>query len=136
MKTALLTAILGLAAGAVGMAQTTQTARFEIPFAFQASGVQMEPGTYDVRRDGRLNSVSVTPLQGRMIYLPENDRSNKLMLGSPAVMAFHRYGDQYFLSRISFAGAQSQCVPKISKQEREVVWAKGASAEVILRRAD
>ena len=96
----------------------------------------MAPGTYDVRRDGRLNAESVTPLQGRMIYLPENDRSNKLTTGSPSVMVFHRYGDQYFLSRISLAGAQSQCVPKISKQEKEVASAKGAPVDVIVRRAD
>ncbi len=102
-----------LAASAYGQRRTA-----DIPFEFQVGEVVLPAGHYDV---GRVYASSPNLLSLRSntdrVYFITN--SIAIGQGQPGVqLAFNKYGNRYFLSKVISAGYGNQLVQ--SKSEREI----------------
>lgn len=101
-------------------AQTTHpVGRFDIPFQFAAGGKTMPAGEY---------TVDIRTVDGLVRIESKGDRHQAAFIATfPAEKAvsdnpkltFHRYGDKYFLARISQQGSDSIRGLAASPAERE-----------------
>lgn len=115
------------------LAQSTVSV-FDIPFSFNAAGVQMQAGTYKVSE----NSVSSGIIRGDNGAISFLRKSGSNGASSAPHLTFHKYGNQYFLRQVWDKDGNGNPVA-ISKQEREIVraqkaeqTAKSAPADVVL----
>jgi hypothetical protein len=108
--------------GAMGMVFTVSSfaagvsARFNVPFEFEANGVTLEAGQYIVTQ-ASAHAVQVTALGGKQIFLLDNGSGNIENEATNAKMVFRRYGNRYFLAATKPAGADK--VREFSKTKRE-----------------
>ena len=111
---ALATCIALLATG-VTMAQSDTVLRAQVPFGFEASGMTLPAGEYQIR----WNLLNAT------IELQGEDRKGILLLANPAYdrnnktprLVFNRYGNKYFLSEIWTIYDTGRVLP-ISRHEK------------------
>jgi hypothetical protein len=115
------------------LAQSTVSV-YDVPFSFNASGVQMPAGTYKVSE----NSISSGIIRGDNGAISFLRKSGSNGASTVAHLTFHRYGNQYFLRQVWDNKGNGNPVA-ISKQEREIVRAqnaeqsaKNAPADVVL----
>ncbi len=100
------------------------TFRVDIPFEFSIHSTTVPPGTYDLRLlDGPAVQLGV----GGQRYVFHVNTAYSSQHGPKLV--FHRYGNQYFLSRI-ITSSSSRDVP-MSHVERELKKASVAAARPI-----
>jgi hypothetical protein len=123
---ALLAAASFVTAGSA-MAQEN-VVRVTIPFNFAVNGNSLPAGSYSIVSGG----TSLLTLRDR------EHGANLIALSTPShddtikdnVLVFHRYGDQYFLSRIRAEGSSMNVYFPVSKREK---WASAQKQEVAAR---
>ncbi len=108
-------AIIAAAVLALPLCAQVTTVRADIPFQFAVGNTTLAPGQYAIALQ---NGSQVAHLEGsRGLYFASNP-AGPYIKWQDAKLVFHRYGDQYFLSRIS-AGWTSRDIP-LSRMEREL----------------
>jgi hypothetical protein len=84
------------------LAALTLRVTAHVPFDFMVAGRSMPAGDYDIGDAGLGGSAAVKVSNGNsgvMSFVNNSSLSSKERTGQ-ALLIFHRYGDQYFLSRI------------------------------------
>jgi hypothetical protein len=110
--------MLAVVALAVPICAQPPTAVADIPFAFVAGNNAMPAGTYTVSvQSGSIAVALVGPdLHTHLLNtVPGSTRSDSDL----PVLAFHRYGDQYFLSGIRAVGGSREF--PATRMEREAM---------------
>lgn len=115
-------------AGSAGLYGQIMNVRMNIPFTFQAGETIMPAGPYLIH-----HSQGVLTLQeqhGKTLAVLTNgtinrDESNK------AVLQFNRYGNEYFLVKISTPDSDVARVVSQSRREKELARRIGAPTESI-----
>ena len=104
-------------------AQVATTVRTDIPFEFVVGNTTVAPGQYVIK----FLSGPVVQLAGNdCYYLQANPDDPYGSTGEPKLV-FHRYGDQYFLSRIATASTTRDF--PVSRTERELIKTAGARGQ-------
>jgi hypothetical protein len=101
-----------------------------IPFSFSLNGRSLPAGHYTIGTDSKNPDILVIEDRDDSVHLmaialagaDESQKNN--------TVAFHRYGNQYFLSTIRANGVSMNCHVATSKQEK---WAKAQTQEAALR---
>ena len=123
-RVTVLSAVLIVAAAASAQAQSLSTrARFNIPFDFAFGEKKLPAGKYSVGRALQSSddvTLSIADNAGRAKALQLSNSVFKLRANTKALLVFHRYGDQYFLTQVWQAGATSGREFIQTKQEREL----------------
>ena len=96
--------------------------RYDVPFAFSVSGKTLPAGEYRISPDQNSTGlVLISSTDGRTTFAMTHNGVASASTAQPTLV-FHRYGNQYFLARIS-AGEGTAAVMDLptSKAEREAV---------------
>ena len=126
-------AALILAAGfltaGTAMAQS-HTVTASIPFAFSLNGRTLPAGHYIIESD--FNTPDVLRIEDRQdsVYVVAMARHGADESQQNNTLAFHRYGNQYFLTTIRANGGSMNCHFTPSKEEK---WAKAQTQDASLR---
>jgi hypothetical protein len=94
----------------------------EIPFAFQAGGYRLAPGTYNMRMAGDFLWIKGDSDSVVMVVTKNSPRAPL----SNSTVVFHRYGSQYFLREIRSAGDGSLLWTSETKAERRAKYEEDA----------
>jgi hypothetical protein len=105
-------------------AQVTRTFQADIPFEFLAGNTTVAPGQYVIASQTGSPTVH---LRGSKSYYLLSNPSQYDATSQEAKLVFHRYGDQYFLSRISTASEGRDIPP--SRVERELTKTAAAAGQ-------
>jgi hypothetical protein len=120
----LLSAILIVASAASAQGQSLATrARFNIPFDFAFGEKKLPAGQYSVGRSVQSTddvTLSIQDRAGRSKAVQLSNAVFTYRANTRAVLVFHRYGDQYFLSQVWQAGSTTGRQFPVSKKEREL----------------
>lgn len=108
-------AVFAIAVLALPLCAQVTSVRADIPFEFVAGSTTVEPGQYVI--NARTGSPVVW-LEGSKCYSILSNPADTNASSEKAKLVFHRYGDQYFLARISTTSA-ARDLP-ISRVEREL----------------
>ena len=114
------------------LAQPKPRGRVEIPFAFHVRDAALPAGSYTVEEFKTAGTLLITNNEsGKAIFtVAPPTRSGET---EESKLVFNKYGDQYFLSELWFAGkGAGDCVP-MGKLEREVRSTPAAIATVAMR---
>lgn len=104
-----------------------------VPFPFEAKGVTLPAGTYDVARNDRGDTVIVRNRDtGKAVFSVVRPGARPKVDG--AWMAFQKYGDRYFLTEVKSAGSPTAMALPGSKLNNEM--ALTATPETVVVRAD
>ena len=117
---------LAVALAATLAAQTIRvTAR--VPFEFMVAGRSMPAGDYTVEHSGSTAAIRVSNGSTGVLSLAMNSSASPHEQAGQALLIFHRYGDQYFLSRIVDGSRNTVVELPTSRTEKEL--SKTASLE-------
>ena len=96
--------------------------RATIPFDFYVRGKTFPAGDYEIKRvyDNSPNLLLISNLKNHERTVFETENVELRALPKRGEIAFHRYGDSYFLSEIFAGGDQSGCKLLPSRQERKL----------------
>jgi len=89
-----------------------------VPFEFMVSGQSMPAGDYTVAPVTTLGSTIIRISNAESGVLAVVNRGDSERTGKSALI-FHRYGDQYFLSRIVNGGGATAMELPVSRNEKE-----------------
>lgn len=127
--------ILIAAIAACGLsAQVNETKiRAAVPFAFDAKGVQMPAGKYEMVRNAARAVLTLRNMEtGKRVVMTAGAASdNKNNSNS---LEFKRYGDTFFLSAVEFQNSGQKTSVMTSRREKEM--ASTARPEIVLARAE
>lgn len=99
-------------------AQSAETIKADIPFAFVAGDKTLEPGTYSIERLNS-NMAAIRSEDGHGgVFVMVNAVQRGQAIESQPMLVFHRYDDAYFLSQI-WTGSAGQEVHE-TKRERQL----------------
>jgi len=125
--------LLGLSLMLATVSAYGQTVRVKanIPFNFSVTGATLPAGAYTIQpltSDGRVLSIRDTDMeaQGMVLAIP----CESLNAAKQTKLAFHRYGDRYFLTQIWVAGRSSG--HQIPKSRRETEMAKNYTMQEVV----
>ena len=107
-------------------AQTFRVAG-SVPFEFMVGGQSMPSGDYTVARVGGTDQIKVSDGNASALSWASNASPSPQERTGQALLIFHRYGDQYFLSRIVDGSRDAGMELPISRTEKEL--SKTASLE-------
>ena len=99
--------ILGLAlAGITACARASESVQVTVPFAFQAAGKVLPVGDYRFSLDQKSDLVTITGSKvfGAILLTVPGDQLHN----ERSFLRFQRYGDEWLLHEISFAGTAQQ----------------------------
>ena len=120
-------ATMGLAAQNVGAKITAV-----VPFAFDAKGVNLGSGTYEVTQSDRQAYVTLRNVEtGKSIVLMGGAKSTNRTKDNS--LEFKRYNDVYFLTAVAYESAGLKIRLQNTKREKEMAIA--ITPEVIVARA-
>ena len=117
---------LAVALAAPLAAQTIRVTA-NVPFEFMVAGRSMPAGDYIVERGGGTSAIRVSNGNAGVLALALNSSTSQQEQNGQALMIFHRYGDQYFLSRIVDGSRNNGVELPVSRTEKEL--SKTASLE-------
>jgi hypothetical protein len=104
-----------------------------VPFPFDAKGVRMPAGTYDVARSDHGDSITVRNREtGKAVFSIAKRKGESKASGS--WVAFEKYGDLYFLTEVKSAASAAVLTLPASKHNSEM--ALTATPETVVVRAD
>jgi hypothetical protein len=107
--------VFAVAVLALPLCAQVTTLRADIPFEFVAGTTMIAPGQYAI--SSQTGSAHVR-LEGSKSYSVLSSPADPYAGSQEAKLVFHRYGDQYFLARISTASAGRDFA--MSRTEREL----------------
>jgi hypothetical protein len=95
----------------------TQASRVSVPFAFECDGVTLAPGTYTISKVDGEHRITLWDSKTSRIFLVANaDGPKNAKLG---YLAFHKYGNRYFLAEYHAANSTSSMdLPESAKERR------------------
>ena len=99
---------LAVALAAPLAAQTIRVTA-SVPFEFMVAGRSMPAGDYVVERAGGTAAIRVSNGNAGVLSLALNSSASPKEQTGQALLIFHRYGDQYFLSRIVDGSQEHRC---------------------------
>ena len=119
LKTLVVAAALTLAAATAAQAQTGESVVVRIPFEFHVGDKAMPAGEYSIgpASQNPSRALSVRAVGGRAAKVVLTDAAEPEARGAHARLEFQRYGDQYFLRRVT-TGDTARALPA-SALERE-----------------
>jgi hypothetical protein len=117
-------------------AQVTHTIAANIPFDFTVLNLHFNAGTYTVTSESPQSAICIRGKDGSAMFalaLPAQ-ANNVQQVGR---LVFHKYGDQYFLSKIWYAGSDQGRELRVSKVEQEVaeIMPKPTETTVVVARS-
>jgi hypothetical protein len=124
-KLAIASAVIALAYVSTANAQSM---RVSVPFGFRAAGQSLPAGTYKVELSQQNQRVTLTQLEGNAGCFAPIRAYTAPSATEQAKLVFNRYGNSYFLTRVSAAGSSRAAELFSSRDEREL-----AKAETPLR---
>jgi hypothetical protein len=89
---------------------------YQVPFAFNAEGVELAPGNYTVSQTG-LNSATLKRNHKPGIMFITGHHADK---AGTSRLTFNRYGNRYFLRQVCDENGTVSKIP-VSSQEREIL---------------
>jgi len=99
--------ILGLAlAGITACARASESVQVTVPFAFQAAGKVLPAGDYRFSLDHSTDLVTISGRDVLTTFLLT--ASGDQLHNERSFLRFQRYGDEWLLHEISFAGTAQQ----------------------------
>lgn len=120
----LLSAVLIAASAVPAQGQSlANRARFNVPFDFTFGEKQLPAGQYSVGRTLQSTddiTLTIADRDGRAKAVQLSQAVVKMHINQRALLVFHRYGDQYFLSQVWQAGSSTGRQFPVSKKEREL----------------
>jgi hypothetical protein len=120
----LLSAVLIAASAVSAQGQSlANRARFNVPFDFTFGEKQLPAGQYSIGRalqNADDITLAIADRDGRAKAVQLSQAVIKRDINTRAVLVFHRYGDQYFLSQVWQAGSSTGRQFHVSKKEREL----------------
>jgi hypothetical protein len=132
VHTQLITLAVGLLTLVGGAAAQTGDGGLEarVPFGFSAGGAALAPGTYTLQRQAS-GVILVRGIRSGAFLATESSVESKRQ--GVTRLVFHRYGNQYFLRQVWFAGTRGYALPQ-TRAERETASRAGklASAPVVV----
>ena len=116
----LVSCALAIGASTSSFAQSGVVAKADIPFAFQIGSTVLPAGTYTFSHDGQnlmLLNASKPHTQALSMVLPQTG------LNAPRVgtITFNKYGDRYFLHKVSTSDSATAYECNTSKQEKALI---------------
>jgi hypothetical protein len=124
-----------IAAAACGLAAQGSGPKIQapVPFAFEANGVKMPAGRYEVTRSDRSSYLLLrNAVSGNTVALPAGAKSdNKSGWGA---IEFRHYKGVYFLSALEYRGAKLKYSGTSSRREKEMAIA--IRPEVVIAQAE
>jgi hypothetical protein len=117
------------AALAAPLAAQTFRVTARVPFEFMVGGRSMPAGDYSLQRGGSSVStaIQISGANVSVLTLAMNSNADRKEQDGQALLIFHRYGDQYFLSRIVDGYGEAGVEIPTSRSEKEL--SKTASIE-------
>lgn len=114
---------------AAPLAAQTSRVTARVPFEFMVAGQSMPAGDYSVQRAGSSvsSAIQVSSASASVVTLVMNSTASRKEQTGQALLIFHRYGDQYFLSRIVDGYQDTGVEIPTSRNEKEL--SKTASIE-------
>lgn len=106
-------------------AGTSATSVSTIPFGFTAGALTVPAGTYTISETQTPGVLLLSDEQGHRHFISTQGPADSKD-PAKAELVFHRYGEQYFLARISY-GTQGAYMLGMSRAERETVNGKSNS---------
>ncbi len=103
-----------------------------IPFDFQASGVKLPAGTYEVTTGIAPGIVRLSSFEHKTGAMLVAQPVQAPAAGEQCRLLFHRYGDRYFLSQLWEAGNNTGLQLKKTKAEIEAAAAKPGGEHVMV----
>ena len=121
---AILSLLATLTAASV-YARSAGSLKVNIPFSFMAGKATLPAGTYTVERSGAQGVLVIRNIDGGASAAVLTQATESRAAQAQSKLDFHRYGEQYFLSKVWTEGdTVGRELPK-TRMEREA--AKGAS---------
>jgi hypothetical protein len=116
-------------AGCTGLNAQTLDLRTNIPFAFNVSGTTMPAGEYSIHHSQGLLTLREEQGKAVSVITVGTDKWNE---SSHPLLQFERYGDEYFLGRISVPESAIARQLLESRREKELAAASGRGEAVIV----
>ena len=91
-----------------------------VPFEFMVAGRSMPAGDYTVERAHSTAAIRVSNGSTGVLSLAMNSSASPQEQAGQALLIFHRYGDQYFLSRIVDGNRATGLELPASRTEKEL----------------
>jgi hypothetical protein len=92
-------------------------ARVNVPFGFQTDSQHFAPGVYTLELENDQTLLIRGASQSWVVMTSVEDNARPAERGTAV---FHKYGDQYFLSKITVAGKSRRLYLTPSKTERQM----------------
>ena len=102
----------------IANAQTANFITAKIPFEFYIQGERMPAGEYRVATYGANGLLQFTCHSGNKIMATASIEAGERHVSGSPLLAFHQYGDTYFLSIVSFGTGGLKALP-MTGAERE-----------------
>jgi hypothetical protein len=129
----LVSCALAIGASTASFAQSGAVAKADIPFAFQVGSTIMPAGTYTFSRDGG-NIMLLNGSKPHSQALSLVRAETGLKAPKVGTITFNKYGDRYFLHKVSTSDSATAYECPTSKQEkaliRELNWEKANQVAV------
>ena len=93
--------------------------RIHVPFAFEAGGARLPAGDYRVSRDTLSQWVVLANERGSSIFLSTHHPFIGEHVKENGSLTFDKYGDSYFLRKVSTPGTGAGYEFPVSRAERE-----------------
>lgn len=111
--------LVGMAGGTLS-AQTIAGVRVQAPFEFTAGGQKFPAGTYVFRPLTGLRSITVSQENGPAAATVMSVSADRFGAPEHSAVVFYKYGESYFLRRVSVKGYHSPVELPVIGEERRV----------------
>jgi hypothetical protein len=127
LSSGLFACVLGFStlASSAAEAQDFNSAKVDVPFAFQTGSVRMPAGLYQIDQSDHVVVLRGPDQVSEFIVMHSTVNRSRSSQGK---IIFHRYGNKYFLSQIWRAGETTGLECSRSRAEKDVVLAKNTQA--------
>jgi hypothetical protein len=123
-------AVFAVAVLALPLCAQVTTVRVDIPFGFVVGTTTVAPGQYAISSQAGLTQVQ---LVGSKSYSVLSSPADPYAGSQDAKLVFHRYGDQYFLARISTASeGRDFAMSRTERELKKTVAAVGQQTEILV----
>jgi hypothetical protein len=101
-------------------AQVSRSVMTRVPFDFAVGDTQFRAGTYTVTTEAPQSAILIQAEQGGVAMFVLVHPAQAKEVQQQGKLVFHRYDDQYFLSKIWFQGSDRGHELMVSKVEEQI----------------